>query len=80
MEKSIYFLVQSYASFNYKDCQKSSPSYDTINKAKEKCSADPECKMFYDACGQGTTYELCQGYQQKQNSRCGSVLYVKEGK
>ena len=42
---------------------------------------DPECKMFYDACGYGTSYKLCNGISaQKTDSSCGAVLYQKGGK
>ena len=61
-----------------KSCQTESSSYTSYYEAEEACSSDPDCKMFYDGCGQGIRFTLCSG--SKKNSGCGSVTYEKRGK
>lgn len=72
--------VQGYVRFNDKLCTSSTSSlYNTFDEAKEVCSSNPECKMFYDNCGEGSYYHLCNGVSAyKVDSDCGTVLYEKE--
>ena len=81
-KRTIYKLIHTvYEKFDGEYCTPRGDEYPTFDGARQACSADPECRMFFDNCGEGAVYELCSGHSaQKVGSGCGSIAYQKEGK
>ena len=50
--------------------------------AKQECSQNPKCTMFYDSCGHGYGFFFCTKMSERDSSGCGSILHIKhtEGK
>ena len=44
--------------------------------AEIKCSEDDSCIAFYNSCGEGKKFHLCNRSKSKiLSSKCGSILY-----
>ena len=52
--------------------------YDSFLEAKEACSINEKCDMFYDRRGI-KKYYLCEGSSTVKQSSKGSILYRKKG-
>ena len=48
----------------------------TIDEAKEECSNDPTCTMFYKHCA-NDDYRKCNVSSVIRSSACGSIVYTK---
>ena len=74
--------MQSYIRFDGKFCAPRSSTFaTTLDKAKEVCSLDPKCNMFYDLYGTGTIFYHCSGPSaRKLGSGSGSVVHERAGK
>ena len=50
--------------------------------AKQECSQNQNCTMFYDRCGKGNEFWFCSDVSETKDSTCDSILYSKkiEGK
>ena len=60
---------------------KHSKKNQTLSEAKERCSADPSCAMYYsDYSNNYDQYFLCNHGATVKNSWPGSTLYVKGNK
>jgi hypothetical protein len=57
---------------------KGSAIFSTFDEAKEACSMNPQCKMFYNEFGKGKQYILCCGNVHVVPTKYGSVLYEKK--
>ena len=54
----------------------------TLDEAKEECSNDPTCTMFYRHCPEGLftggdDYRKCNVSSVIRSSACGSIVYTK---
>ena len=77
--------MRGYIRFNNRKCTHGSDTYNTFEKAKEACSADPGCKMFVawkSSVGYepGRQHQLCHGFSAVKAVSPGSVVYEKESK
>ena len=52
----------------------------TFELAKETCSEDKQCEMFYDNEGKGNYFILCYSPATTHSSSRNSILYMKNGK
>ena len=46
-----------------------------LSEAKETCSGDSNCYMFYDFNGTGNAFEYCSDAAELKSSSHGSILY-----
>ena len=76
-----YYLKQT-----NKDCLDDGPWQNgakfttTLADAKQKCTIDPTCNMFYDSCGNGILFYRCNAtatLRFSSSSWCPSIAYTK---
>ena len=53
-------------------------SYGSYYEAKEACSVNDACAMFYDSGGRGTAFNLCGESSKTPFSSKGSIRYTKQ--
>ena len=77
--KIIYQFADGYIIKNIKNdyyCGNASPmKSNSLYDAKQECQNNPSCKRFYNNCGDGIAFYLCEDSSSDIFSHCGSVLY-----
>ena len=53
------------------------PNPTTLSAAKDKCSANSKCTMFYDMAGLGNKFRLCYDSTDIKLSTNGAIIYRK---
>ena len=57
------------------NCNASPMKSNSLYDAKQECQNNPSCKRFYNNCGDGIAFYLCEDSSSDIYSQCGSVLY-----
>ena len=53
------------------------PYYDSLLEAREKCTQDSDCEMFFDFGRRGKIFVICGPKAKEESGITGSILYVK---
>ena len=82
LNSSTLILVDDYSITKNKWCYTNGNSnkFSSLDAAKASCSSDGKCVGFYDICGNGTVFHLCNEPVNAEASDCGSILYQRIGK
>ena len=60
-------------------CSPMSNRVGNMHDAKRECAeSGSTCVMFYNVCGEGRKFNLCQKGAVLKKSGCGSILYNKD--
>ena len=69
-------LLEQFAIKQNAFCRKFTKSnWKSLQEAQQGCEDNPNCAMFQDRCGKGTTFDWCYASTAISVSHCGSILY-----